>query len=226
MSSGTRLSHRSVGAGFVGLIAPPILQDFCGSRVPLVFRSALPRAGGRRQRSHRRAAGRGRARGGGRRPGRRGRVAVAGAGWAGWHRSAGPIGTSGLACGPHRVTSKSSTLCADHATCGGSRVNSCVGPDAKIGRSDAKMRRNASGPILAPGRRRSPTCKLSGLYDEIQGAAARASEVRVAVALGQELIAELNSFEVDFTSAGNMRVDVRSKDRHRDLVRATQGVSL
>jgi hypothetical protein len=28
--------------------------------------------------------------------------------------------------------------------------------------------------------------------------------------MGQELIAELNSFEVDFTSAGNMRVDVRS----------------
>jgi hypothetical protein len=26
------------------------------------------------------------------------------------------------------------------------------------------------------------------------------------------LIAELNTFEVDFTSAGNMRVDVRSKD--------------
>jgi hypothetical protein len=26
--------------------------------------------------------------------------------------------------------------------------------------------------------------------------------------MGQELIAELNSFEVDFTSAGNMRVDV------------------
>jgi hypothetical protein len=35
--------------------------------------------------------------------------------------------------------------------------------------------------------------------------------------MGQELIAELNSFEVDFTSAGNMRVDVRSKDHHGDL---------
>ena len=32
--------------------------------------------------------------------------------------------------------------------------------------------------------------------------------------MGQELISELNSFEVDFTSAGNMRVDVRSKDHH------------
>jgi hypothetical protein len=32
---------------------------------------------------------------------------------------------------------------------------------------------------------------------------------------------ELNSFEVDFTSAGNMRVDVRSKDHHGDLVIAT-----
>jgi hypothetical protein len=39
--------------------------------------------------------------------------------------------------------------------------------------------------------------------------------------IGQELIAELNSFEVDFTSAGNMRVDVRSKDHHGDLVIAT-----
>jgi hypothetical protein len=29
--------------------------------------------------------------------------------------------------------------------------------------------------------------------------------------MGQELIAELNSFEVDFTSAGNMCVDVRSE---------------
>jgi hypothetical protein len=32
--------------------------------------------------------------------------------------------------------------------------------------------------------------------------------------MGQELIAELNSFEVDFTSSANMRVDVRSKDHH------------
>jgi hypothetical protein len=39
--------------------------------------------------------------------------------------------------------------------------------------------------------------------------------------MGQELIAELNSFEVDFTSAGNMRVDVRSKDHHDDLGFAT-----
>jgi hypothetical protein len=39
--------------------------------------------------------------------------------------------------------------------------------------------------------------------------------------MGQELSAELNSFEVDFTSAGNMRVDVRSKDHHGDLVIAT-----
>jgi hypothetical protein len=39
--------------------------------------------------------------------------------------------------------------------------------------------------------------------------------------MGQELISELNSFEVDFTSAGNMRVDVRSKDHHGDLVIAT-----
>jgi hypothetical protein len=39
--------------------------------------------------------------------------------------------------------------------------------------------------------------------------------------MGQELTAELNSFEVDFTSAGNMRVDVRSKDHHGDLVIAT-----
>ncbi|MGH9339501.1 MAG: hypothetical protein ACRD1R_07915 [Acidobacteriota bacterium] len=39
--------------------------------------------------------------------------------------------------------------------------------------------------------------------------------------MGQELIAELNSFEVDFTSAGNMRVDVRSKNHHGDLVIAT-----
>jgi hypothetical protein len=34
--------------------------------------------------------------------------------------------------------------------------------------------------------------------------------------VGQELIAELNSFEVDFTSAGNVRVDARSKDHHGD----------
>jgi hypothetical protein len=39
--------------------------------------------------------------------------------------------------------------------------------------------------------------------------------------MGQELIAELNIFEVDVTSAGNMRVDVRSKDHHGDLVIAT-----
>ena len=39
--------------------------------------------------------------------------------------------------------------------------------------------------------------------------------------MGQELIAELNSFEIEFTSAGNMRVDVRSKDHHGDLVIAT-----
>jgi hypothetical protein len=39
--------------------------------------------------------------------------------------------------------------------------------------------------------------------------------------MGRELIAELKSFEVDFTSAGNMRVDVRSKDHHGDLVIAT-----
>jgi hypothetical protein len=39
--------------------------------------------------------------------------------------------------------------------------------------------------------------------------------------MGQELIAELHSFEVDFASAGNMRVDVRSKDHHGDLVIAT-----
>jgi hypothetical protein len=39
--------------------------------------------------------------------------------------------------------------------------------------------------------------------------------------MGQELIADLNSFEVDFTSAGNMRVDMRSKDHHGDLVIAT-----
>jgi hypothetical protein len=39
--------------------------------------------------------------------------------------------------------------------------------------------------------------------------------------MGQELIAELNIFEVDFTSAGNMRVDLRSKDHHGDLMIAT-----
>ena len=39
--------------------------------------------------------------------------------------------------------------------------------------------------------------------------------------MGQKLIAELNSFEVDFTSAGNMRLDVYSKDHHGDLVIAT-----
>ena len=39
--------------------------------------------------------------------------------------------------------------------------------------------------------------------------------------MGQELMSELNSFEVDFTSAGNMQVDVRSKDHHGDLVIAT-----
>jgi hypothetical protein len=41
--------------------------------------------------------------------------------------------------------------------------------------------------------------------------------------MGQELTAELNSFEVDFTSAGNMRVDVRSKDHHGDRVIALVG---
>jgi hypothetical protein len=39
--------------------------------------------------------------------------------------------------------------------------------------------------------------------------------------MGKELTAELSSFEVDFTSAGNMRVDVRSKGHHGDLVIAT-----
>jgi hypothetical protein len=39
--------------------------------------------------------------------------------------------------------------------------------------------------------------------------------------MGQELLAELHTFEVDFTSAGNMRVDVRSRDHYRDLVIAT-----
>jgi hypothetical protein len=39
--------------------------------------------------------------------------------------------------------------------------------------------------------------------------------------MGQELIAELNSFEVDFTSAGSMPIDVRSKDHHGGLVIAT-----
>jgi hypothetical protein len=39
--------------------------------------------------------------------------------------------------------------------------------------------------------------------------------------MGRELIAELNSFEVDFTSAGNLRIDVRSKDHHGDPVIAT-----
>ena len=39
--------------------------------------------------------------------------------------------------------------------------------------------------------------------------------------IGQELTAELNSFEVDFTSVGNVRVDVHSKDHHGDLVTAT-----
>ena len=39
--------------------------------------------------------------------------------------------------------------------------------------------------------------------------------------MGQELISELNSLEVDFTSAGNIRVDVRSKDHYADLVIAT-----
>ena len=39
--------------------------------------------------------------------------------------------------------------------------------------------------------------------------------------MGQELTAELNSFEVDFTSAGNMRVDVRSKDHDGGLVIVT-----
>jgi hypothetical protein len=43
----------------------------------------------------------------------------------------------------------------------------------------------------------------------------------ISTPMGQELISELNSFEVDFTSAGNMRVDVRSKDHHGDLVIAT-----
>jgi hypothetical protein len=35
------------------------------------------------------------------------------------------------------------------------------------------------------------------------------------------VIAELNSIKVDFTSAGNVRVGVRSKDCHGDLVIAT-----
>ena len=39
--------------------------------------------------------------------------------------------------------------------------------------------------------------------------------------MGQDLIAELNSSEVDLTSAGNTRVDVRSKDHHGDFVIAT-----
>jgi hypothetical protein len=39
--------------------------------------------------------------------------------------------------------------------------------------------------------------------------------------MGQGLISDLNSSEVDFTSAGNMRVDVRSRGHHGDLVIAT-----
>jgi hypothetical protein len=39
--------------------------------------------------------------------------------------------------------------------------------------------------------------------------------------MGQELISELNSFEVDFASAGSMRVDVCAKDHHGDLATAT-----
>jgi hypothetical protein len=39
--------------------------------------------------------------------------------------------------------------------------------------------------------------------------------------MGQELIAELNSFEWTSRRQGNMRVDVRSKAHHGDLVIAT-----
>ena len=39
--------------------------------------------------------------------------------------------------------------------------------------------------------------------------------------MGQELIAELNAFEVDYTASGTMKVDFRGKDYHGDLVVAT-----
>jgi hypothetical protein len=39
--------------------------------------------------------------------------------------------------------------------------------------------------------------------------------------MGQELIAELNAFEVDYTASGTMKVDFRGKDYHGDLVIAT-----
>jgi hypothetical protein len=45
--------------------------------------------------------------------------------------------------------------------------------------------------------------------------------VSASSAMGRELTAELDAFEINFTSAGNMRVDVRSKDHHGDLVIAT-----
>ena len=62
------------------------------------------------------------------------------------------------------------------------------------------------------------------IHERTDGLAAHLESGRLRIIntpMGQELIAELNSFEVDFTSAGNMRVDVRSKDHHGDLVIAT-----
>ena len=60
--------------------------------------------------------------------------------------------------------------------------------------------------------------------ERTSGLAAQAETERLRIAqsdVGRELIVGSNSFEVDFTSAGNMRVDVRSKDHHGDLVIAT-----
>jgi hypothetical protein len=39
--------------------------------------------------------------------------------------------------------------------------------------------------------------------------------------MGRALIAELQAFEVEFTAAGNMTVDVRRQEHHGDLVIAT-----
>jgi hypothetical protein len=50
-----------------------------------------------------------------------------------------------------------------------------------------------------------------GRTDERQASLAAAHR-GISLVMRRELIPELNSFEVDFTSAGNVRVDVRSKD--------------
>jgi hypothetical protein len=81
--------------------------------------------------------------------------------------------------------------------------------------------RTAKNDALPPEATRDPARVIN---EATRGLAAHLESGRLRIIdppMGKELIAELNSFEVDLTSAGNMPVDVRSKDHRGDLVIAT-----